>query len=194
MRKQNRELTYYIGTSLDGYIAGPNDEIDPLMTFLDVHEAIKEEWPETVPTHIRPALGIADAPNTHFDTLLMGRRTYDPGLAIGVTSPYAHLEQYVFTRSLGADTDKDVNFVDGDPLELVRELKAREGKGIWLCGGANLASALIEEIDQIIVKRYPVLFGGGIPMFAGDYVPISFTLTANRVFESGAAIQTYRKA
>jgi dihydrofolate reductase len=194
MRKQNRELTYYVGTSLDGYIAGPNDEIDPLMTFLDVHEAIKEEWPETVPTHIRPALGIADAPNTHFDTLLMGRRTYDPGLAIGVTSPYAHLEQYVFTRSLGADTDKDVNFVDGDPLELVRELKAREGKGIWLCGGANLASALIEEIDQIIVKRYPVLFGGGIPMFAGDYVPISFTLTANRVFESGAAIQTYRKA
>jgi dihydrofolate reductase len=194
MRKQNRELTYYIGTSLDGYIAGPNDEIDPLMTFLDVHEAIKEEWPETVPTHIRPALGIADAPNTHFDTLLMVSRTYDPGLAIGVTSPYAHLEQYVFTRSLGADTDKDVNFIDGDPLELVRELKAREGKGIWLCGGANLASALIEEIDQIIVKRYPVLFGGGIPMFAGDYVPISFTLTANRVFESGAAIQTYRKA
>ncbi|GAA2124306.1 dihydrofolate reductase family protein [Glycomyces algeriensis] len=194
MRKQNRELTYYIGTSLDGFIAGPNDEIEPLMAFLDVHEAIKEEWPETVPTHIRPALGIADAPNLHFDTLVMGRRTYDPGLAVGVTSPYSHMEQYVFTNSLSDDTDKDVNFVSGDPLALVRDLKAREGKGIWLCGGANLASALASEIDQIIVKRYPVLFGGGIPMFAGAYEPVPFTLTENRVFESGAAIQTYRKA
>lgn len=189
-----RNLTYYIGTSLDGYIAGPNDEVEPLMVFADVLEAIKEEWPETLPTFARESFGINEKPNTHFDTLVMGRRTYDPGLAMGMTSPYSHLEQYVFTRSLSADTDKDVNFVDGDPLELVRELKAREGKGIWLCGGANLASALIEEIDQIIVKRYPVLFGGGIPMFAGDYVPISFALTDNRVFESGAAIQTYRKA
>jgi dihydrofolate reductase len=194
MRKQNRELTYYIGTSLDGFIAGPNDEVEPLMVFADVLEAIKEEWPETLPGFARQSFGIDDVPNPHFDTLVMGRRTYDPGLAMGVTSPYGHLEQYVFTNSLGGDTDKDVNFVSGDPLELVRDLKAREGKGIWLCGGANLASALASEIDQIIVKRYPVLFGGGIPMFAGAYEPVPFTLTENRVFESGAAIQTYRKA
>jgi dihydrofolate reductase len=194
MRKQNRDLTYYIGTSLDGYIAGPNDEVEPLMAFTDVLDAIKVEWPETLPSFAREMFGIADAPNTHFDTCLMGRRTYDPGLAMGFTSPYAHLEQYVFTNSLDADTDKDVNFVSGDPLELVRDLKAREGKGIWLCGGANLASALISEIDQIIVKRYPVLFGGGIPMFAGAYQPTGFTLAENRVFDSGSSIQTYRKA
>jgi dihydrofolate reductase len=191
---QTRELTYYIGTSLDGFIAGPNDEVEPLMVFADVLEAIKEEWPETLPGFARQSFGIDDAPNTHFDTLVMGRRTYDPGLALGVTSPYGHLEQYVFTSSLDADTDKDVNFVSGDPLELVRDLKAREGKGIWLCGGANLASALVPEIDRIIVKRYPVLFGGGIPMFAGAYRPTAFTLTENRVFDSGASIQTYRKA
>jgi dihydrofolate reductase len=194
MRNQNRELTYYIGTSLDGYIAGPNDEVEPLMVFTDVLDAIKAEWPETLPSFAREMFGISDAPNTHFDACLMGRRTYDPGLAMGFTSPYAHLEQYVFTDSLDADTDKDVNFVSGDPLELVRDLKAREGKGIWLCGGANLASALISEIDQIIVKRYPVLFGGGIPMFAGTYQPTGFTLAENRVFDSGSSIQTYRKA
>lgn len=194
MRKQNRELTYYIGTSLDGFIAGPEDQVEPLMVFADVLEAIKDEWPETLPTFARESFGIDDAPSRHWDTVVMGRRTYDPGLAMGVTSPYAHMEQYVFTTSLDADTDKDVDFVGGDPLELVRELKAREGKGIWLCGGANLASALIAEIDQIIVKRYPVLFGGGIPMFAGTYEPVGFTLTENRSFESGAAIQTYRKA
>lgn len=193
MRQQNRELTYYIGTSLDGFIAGPNDEVEPLMVFADVIEAIKQEWPETLPTHVHEPFGIADAPHRHWDTVVMGRRTYDPGLQAGITSPYAHLEQYVLTRTLPADTDKDVHFTDSDPLELVRELKAREGKGIWLCGGAGLASALVSEIDQIIVKRYPVLFGGGIPMFTGSYRPTGFKLTENRTFDSGAAIQTYRK-
>ncbi len=98
MREQNRELTYYIGTSLDGFIAGPEDQVEPLMVFADVLEAIKEEWPETLPTFARESFGIDDAPNRHWDTLVMGRRTYDPGLAMGVTSPYAHMEQYVFTN------------------------------------------------------------------------------------------------
>jgi dihydrofolate reductase len=194
MHEQNRNLTYYIGTSLDGFIAGPADEVEPLMVFADVLEAIKEEWPETLPSFARQSFGIDDAPNRHWDTLVMGRRTYDPGLQMGITSPYNHMEQYVFSGSLDAETDKDVNFVDTDPLELVRELKAREGKGIWLCGGANLAGALMSEIDEIIVKRYPVLFGTGIPMFAGTYEPVPFTLTETRTFDSGAAIQTYRKA
>lgn len=189
-----RNLTYYIGTSLDGFIAGPNDEVEPLMVFADVLETIKEEWPETLPVIAREAFGINDKPNAHFDTVLMGRRTYEPGLAAGMTSPYAHLEQYVVTKSLDAETDEDVNFHAGDPLALVRDLKAREGKGIWLCGGASLAGQLAPEIDVLIVKRYPVLFGGGIPMFAGAYAPVAFKLTENRTFDSGAAIQTYRKA
>jgi dihydrofolate reductase len=194
MHQQNRTLTYYVGTSLDGFIAGPGDEVEPLMVFADVLEAIKEEWPETLPTHVHEPFGIAGVQHRHWDAVVMGRRTYDPGLQMGLTSPYAHLEQHVFTRTLTADTDKDVNFTDADPLEYVRELKAREGKGIWLAGGAKLASALITEIDQIIVKRYPVLFGGGIPMFDGTYEPTAFTLTEHRTFDSGAAIQTYRKA
>jgi dihydrofolate reductase len=194
MREQNRKLTYYIGATIDGYIAGPDDQVEDFPLDPDLLEAIKEHWPETIPTHVREPLGVADAPNRGFDAVIMGRGTYDPGLKLGITSPYAHLDQYVVTTTLGADTDPGVTFVGTDPLAFVRDLKAQEGGGIWLAGGGKLAAALIDEIDEIVVKRYRVLIGGGIPMFAGPYRPTAFTLESNRSLESGASIQTYRKA
>lgn len=184
-----RTLTYYIGSSLDGYIAGPGDEYDALPIEPDVSAAMNEARPETVPTAFREIAGLADAPNQAFDTVLMGGGTYRAG---GNPSPYSHLRQYVFSSTLEADAG--VEIVASDPVAFVRELKAEAGLGIWLCGGGRLAAALRPEIDEIIVKRYPVLFGGGISMFAGAYDPTGFTLVENRTFDSGAAVQTYRKA
>lgn len=194
MRKQNRELTYYIGATIDGFIAGPEHQVEDFPLDADLLETIKTEWPETIPTHLREPLGLADAPNRNYDALIMGRGTYDPGLKMGITSPYAHLKQYVVSTTLGPETDPEVTFIESDPLAFVRDLKAQEGGGIWLCGGGKLAAALVDEIDQIIVKRYRVLIGGGIPMFDGPYAPKAFTLIENRSLESGASIQTYRKA
>ena len=63
MRKQNRELTYYIGATIDGFIAGPEHQVEDFPLDADLLEAIKTEWPETIPTHLRGPLGVADAPN-----------------------------------------------------------------------------------------------------------------------------------
>lgn len=188
-----RELTYYVGSSLDGYIAGPRGEFDGLPMEPDVAAAMNGLRPETVPTAFRAAAGLGGAPNREFDTVLMGAATYRAG---GTPSPYAHLRQYVFTAAAAAaDADSpDVTAVAADPAAFVRGLKAEAGLGIWLCGGGRLAASLAEEIDRIVVKRYPVLFGAGIPMFAGDYAPLGFTLVENRAFDSGAVVQTYRKA
>jgi dihydrofolate reductase len=194
MREQQRELVYYVGASIDGYIAGPAGELDGIPLEPELIEFIATEMPETIPTHLRAPLGLADAPNRRWDTLVMGRGTYDPGLDIGITSPYAHMEQYVVTGTLGADTDPSVHFVHTDPVAFVRDLKAREGRDIWLCGGGKLAAALIDEIDAMIVKRYPVVLGGGVPLFDGPYRPTRFALTENRTLGSGNAVQFYRKA
>ncbi|MFG3339981.1 dihydrofolate reductase family protein [Glycomyces sp. NPDC048151] len=190
----NRELTYYVATSIDGYIAGPAGQFDAFPIPPDVSAAMNEARPETVPTAYRAPAGLADAPNRLYDTVLMGRGTYLPGLAEGHPSPYAHLRQYVFSSTLDPAIAEDVVFTAADPVAVVRDLKRQQGKGIWLCGGGRLAGALIGEIDEIVVKRYPLVFGGGIPMFAGTYVPTGFTLTDDRAFDSGAAVQTYRKA
>lgn len=65
-----RKLVYYVGVSIDGYIAGPGGEFDFYPQSDEMGAWIYSEYPETVPTHIRPHIGL-DAPNRRFDTVLM---------------------------------------------------------------------------------------------------------------------------
>ncbi|WEO97600.1 dihydrofolate reductase family protein [Streptomyces sp. FXJ1.172] len=185
-----RRLTYYIGCSLDGFIAGPDGETDSSGFDGDLKDAILSEYPETIPTHAREALGLTGVPNKVFDTILMGRATYEPALRIGVTSPYAHLRQYVFSSTL-SPTDPEVEVVSGDPVEFVRGLKRQPGAGIWLCGGAGLAGQLLGEIDELVVKRYPVVHGSGIPLFRAPFAPADWQLCDSRVFLTGTTLTSY---
>jgi dihydrofolate reductase len=188
-----RKLVYYVAGTIDGFIAG-SDGADPTGTIFEIDgdhmPVMTAEYPETVPTHMRAPLGI-DAPNRHFDTVLMGRSTYQPGLDLGVTSPYAHLRQCVFSTTITESPDPDVEIVSGDPIEKVRELKQEDGKDIWLCGGGKLAAAVEPEIDELRIKLNPVAIGTGIPLFDGEFAPQRFRLADSRAFESGMIFLTY---
>jgi dihydrofolate reductase len=188
-----RKLTYYVATSLDGFIAGPGGEFDFFGFEGDFAAAILAEFPETLPGPARAPYGIADAPNKRFDTVVMGRGTYEPGLAAGVTSPYPQLRQYVFSRTL-TRTDPAVEIVAEDPVEVVRRLKAEDGLGIWLCGGGTLAAQLRDEIDELIIKINPVVLGAGIPLFAGEFKPDKLRLAGTRAFETGTIMATYDRS
>ncbi|MGW5263894.1 dihydrofolate reductase family protein [Microbispora sp. NPDC004025] len=188
-----RKLVYYIGVSIDGYIAGPGGEFDFYPLGDDLMDYINEEYPETVPTHVRAHFGL-DAPNKRFDTVVMGRGTYQPALDIGVTSPYAHLRQYVVSASTPEIADPQVELVPGDPIGLVRRLKKEEGGDIWLCGGGALAGSLLPEIDELIVKSYPVVAGAGISAFTGAFRPTLFTPVRSRSFGNGATVTWYDRA
>ncbi|MGW7271788.1 dihydrofolate reductase family protein [Streptomyces sp. NPDC054864] len=85
----------------------------------------------------------------------MGLGTYRPALDNGITSPYAHLRQYVASSTLEPDTDPAVTVVPSDPLALVCELKGEVGAvlDVWLCGGGRLAGTLMPEIDELSVQR-----------------------------------------
>ncbi|MCP9971791.1 dihydrofolate reductase family protein [Actinomadura madurae] len=189
-----RKLVYYVGVSIDGYIAGPADEVDFYPVGDDMAAWINERYPETVPTHVRPQAGLEDAPNKRFDTLIMGLGTYRPALDIGVTSPYAHVRQYVASTSLEAIDDPGVELVR-EPLGTVRELKAEQGdKDIWLAGGGRLAAVLLPEIDELIVKSYPVVAGAGIPAFAGEFRPALFTPERRESFGNGAQVTWFSRS
>ncbi|MYV30571.1 dihydrofolate reductase [Rhodococcus sp. DSM 6344] len=183
-----RKLVYYVGASLDGYVAGPGGEFDFLPVSEQITAWICDRYPETVPTHVRPALGIEDAPNKTFDTVVMGRGSYEPGLAAGVKSPFAHLRQFVVSTTIPDAEDPPVTIVRADPLGVVRSLKEEEGQDIWLCGGGTLAGELLPEIDELIIKRYPVVAGAGIPMIRGNFEPTLFTPTATESLDDGASI------
>ncbi|MGW6427143.1 dihydrofolate reductase family protein [Nocardia sp. NPDC055053] len=190
-----RKLVYYIGVSLDGYIAGPGGEYDFYPTPPEYSGWLNGEFPEAVPAHLRPHFGIdVDTPNKNWDTVVMGRGTYDPAYEAGIVSPFPHLKQYVFSSSLAPVDDPNVEIVSGDPAELVRELKQRDGLDIWLCGGGKLAAQLIDEIDEMIVKSYPVIAGDGVPAFTGVFKPTSFTPVQRKEFDNGTQVTWFSLA
>lgn len=123
----------------------------------------------------------------------MGLGSYRPGLDAGFPSPYAHLRQYVVSSTLAPGTDPAVTVVAADPLALVRELKQEEGQDIWLCGGGLLAGALLPEIDELIIKSYPVVAGSGIPVFNGDFSPTLFKITDRASFDNDVTMTWFAR-
>ncbi|MGA4786884.1 dihydrofolate reductase family protein [Nocardia sp. AB354] len=189
-----RKLLYFVGVSLDGYIAGPGGEYDFYPVAEDMAEFVNGRYPESVPAHIRPQFGMAvDEPNKEWDTILMGRGTYEPALSAGIASPYPHLKQYVVSATLDRVDDPEVELVPSDPVALVRRLKQQDGKDIWLCGGGQLAGALVDEIDELIIKSYPVVAGAGISAFTGNFRPTAFTPVQRREFGNGAQITWFER-
>ena len=189
-----RRLTYFVATTLDGFIASPDSDHSMFIEGEDHGAWTLEHMPETVPTAYRPLVpGLSDTPNRRFDTVLMGRGTYERGLRDGVTSPYSHLRQYVMSTSLDGTDDPAVELVSEDPSAFVRTLKKEEGLDLWLCGGGKLAAALRDEIDEVIVKINPVVIGSGVPLFDSDYSPQRYRVVSGRVFTSGVTVVTYAK-
>ncbi|MFJ4656317.1 dihydrofolate reductase family protein [Nocardia sp. NPDC088792] len=190
-----RKLAYFVAVSLDGYIAGPNGEYDFYPESDDKTAWVNERFPETVPTHIRAHVGMpVDTPDREWDTVLMGRGAYEPARAAGIVSPYEHMKQYVFSSTLDPVDDPQVEIVGADPVEFVRKLKAEAGLGIWLCGGGRLAGALIDEIDELVIKSYPVIAGAGVPMIAGGFRPARFDVTDRREFGNGTIVTRLTRA
>nr|WSX49842.1 dihydrofolate reductase family protein [Streptomyces sp. NBC_00974] len=189
-----RKLTYFIATTVDGFIGAPDGDGDFFYAHLDREfiDHLAAEYPETISAQGRTQLGLSGTPAKRFDAVLMGRNTYEPGLKAGETSPYGHLrEQYVISRSLTTAPAPDVQLISGDVAARVRELKARDGLGIWLCGGADLATQLIDEIDEFVVKTYPVFVGTGMPMSRAGFGARPLELTGSTVLGGGQTVTSY---
>ncbi|MFE3199945.1 dihydrofolate reductase family protein [Embleya sp. NPDC055664] len=190
-----RKLTYFIATTIDGFIADKDGGYDFFPVGEDVVAHLVAEYPETLPTHLAPHVGVApDTEFRHFDTVVMGRGTYEPGIREGLPNPYGHLRTYVVTETITETLDPAVTLIAGDPVAKVRELKAEPtGKGIWLAGGGRLAGSLIDEIDELVIKTYPVLIGSGIPMMSGVFGAHAFTHTGGTVLAGGTSVATYSR-
>src|SRR5262245_33809764 len=121
-----RKLKYHVACTLDGFIAHPDGSFDG---FVDQGD------------HVADFL----ASYATYDAVLMGRKTYEVGLRVGVTDPYPTMKPYVFSRGMTRSPDPRVTIVSEKAGDVVRALKREPGKDIWLCGGADLARALFDE-------------------------------------------------
>ena len=189
-----RKLVYYVATTLDGFIAGPDggdpsgQEYFPVTP--DLVQFIVENYPETLPAPARRALGI-DGPALAFDTVVEGRHSYEIGLAAGLTNAYPHLRHIVFSRSLAVSPDPDVEVIPSDPAQCVRELKSAPGKDIWLVGGGKIAASLLPEIDRLVLKQNPFVIGSGVPLVDGPFTSNHFHPVHEVLLDSGVRVLTY---
>ncbi len=160
-----RRILYFVACSLDGYIAGSDDDISWLFTEGDYGY---QEFYDSI------------------DTTLTGRITYD--LILNFEEfPYPGKKNYVFTREKSGLTYPEAETVSGDIVEFVRNLKKEKGKNIWLVGGGKLAAVLESAglIDDYIISVHPILLGTGKPLFHGISINTRLQLTSCVSFPSG---------
>ena len=176
-----RKVKYGVGVSLDGYIAAPNGSVEWLNRAMS--KAKGEDF------------GMREFFRT-IDTVLMGRKSYEIARKIGRTdkSPYPDLKTYVFSRSLPPGVRDGVEFVSGDPGELIAQLKQQPGKDIWLSGGGELAREVLKSkaLDEVILGVAPVLIGAGVLTFPPGFPETEFELVECKQYKGGVVGLTYR--
>ena len=166
-----RKVWYCVAMSLDGFTGGPKGEYDWIPAEPEI------DWGTFM---------------GRFDTVLIGRRSYDAALAGPGIMPGT--QTFVFSRTLRAEDHPGVTIVNDDHVaETLASLRRTSGKEIWLFGGGDLFHSLLQlgEVDKIEVGLAPVLLGQGIPFLPGLDRIAPLRLTETRRYPSGILMLTY---
>lgn len=158
----------YIATSIDGFIADKNGELD---------------WLHAIPNPNNDDMGFADFMNT-IDALVMGRTTFETVLGFDVPWPYAKPVFVLSTRTnVIPDSHKDKAFlIKGQLKDVVAEINNKGYHHLYIDGGTTISNFLKEDlIDEMIISTIPVVLGGGAPLFSELPNPLNFELIDTKV-------------
>ncbi len=176
-----RKVVFGGASSLDNFIAREDGAMDWLMWSKEVSDIIGNSM-------------------KRYDTLLMGRKTYEAAVALSPKSengekqnPYGGTKTYVFSRTLKPKKHTGIEIISENAVEFVRELKQTEGSDICLMGGGNLARPLFDAglIDEIGFNIHPTLLGSGVPLFYEMKRQIDLELIECKQLKNGCVVLSY---
>ncbi|TAE02105.1 MAG: dihydrofolate reductase [Bacteroidetes bacterium] len=173
-----RKIVYYVASSIDGFISGLNDNIsDFVVTGNGVDKYL------------------ADLAN--FDTVIMGRNTYEFGYRYGLQkgqSAYPNMKHFIFSETLKFETaDPNIQVVEKKLAEIVK-IQSSIGTDIYLCGGGQFAGWLLDnqKIDILKLKLNPLVLGKGVKLFGNSIKKYKLQLIETELYENGLQMMTYK--
>jgi len=130
---------------------------------------------------------------SQFDTLLMGRRTYEAAMQRLGRAAFSGKATFVFSKQLKPQDHPGVTIVSDLSRPWLQALKRQEGKDIWLVGGGELFRKLLDlgEVDSLFITTIPVMLGDGTPLMSPPYRPTKLALMTHRIYKSGSISMTY---
>ena len=174
-----RKIVYYVASSVDGYISGIGGDVS---RFVYEGQAVEKYLNDL----------------KSFQTVIMGRNTYEFGYKFGVKpgdpSPvYAHMKHYIFSNKLKFENQKTQVEIKKLVPEEIDRIKANSPTDIYLCGGGKFAGWLLahEKIDILKVKLNPLIINRGIKLFEGVETTYLLHLIECEPFDNGMQIMTY---
>jgi dihydrofolate reductase len=172
-----KKIIYYVASSLDGYIAGENDDISK---FILQGEGVEKYQSDLA----------------NFGTVIMGRKTYEFGFQYGLEPgqpAYPNMEHHIFSNSLKIDNLSESVKIEKLSIDKVNEIRKNAKTDIYLCGGGQFAGWLLENglIDQLKLKLNPIVLGYGTKLFGSSTASGSWELIDKESFSDGLQILTY---
>jgi dihydrofolate reductase len=173
-----RKIIYYVASSLDGFISGLHDDVSG---FVAAGNGVDKY--------------LADL--AHFDTVLMGKHTYEFGYKYGLPAgqpAYPHMTHYIFSDNLILENAHPKVQVKKMDIQEIEKIQHQQGTDIYLCGGGLLAGWLLshQKIDLLKLKLNPLLIGEGIKLFANSSQKYQLELIDTEMYEQGLQIMTYK--
>lgn len=172
-----KKIIYYVASTLDGYISGPDDDISK---FIQQGKGVEKYMQDL----------------QNFDTVIMGRKTYEIGYKYGLLPGqpgYPHMDHYIFSDTLSFENPHEKVNTRKIDIKTIEDLKQGNGSDIYLCGGGEFAGWLLDNrmIDTLKLKLNPVAIGEGIKLFGSSKTKISLKLTDQESFDDGMLLLTY---
>lgn len=168
-----RKIVYSVAMSLDGYIAGPNGEVDWIVMDPEIN---------------------FDAMMARFDTILLGRKTYEATQTMGGGGAMPGVTAYVVSQTLKKADHPDLNIIADDVGASISKLRESNGKDIWLFGGGMLFRNLLDLglVDTVEVAIIPVLLGSGTALLPERSQRAKLHLIGTKTYkETGTEILEY---
>lgn len=168
----------FIATSLDGFIARENGDIDWLLK----HDQAGEDhgYDEFI---------------ENIDVIIMGRGTYEAVRTMGewfYNRPVLVLSAQLAEQQVPSELAGKVRFSDKTPRQAMEMLQSEGVKRAYVDGGRVIRSFLaLDMISDMVITRVPVLLGTGRPLFGGDRRDVSLAHKGTRAFPSGLVQSRY---